>query len=575
MNVRVWRLLAFAIAIAAFLDPGFDRKGSSRPVIAVVARDADSSASRKVQGALRHDFTVVEGVLPGVAATVVVGDRVPDLFAGVAGPVFGVTPGDSRIAIVDATAPPRAPLDSRVPVALRTRVRHSRGDSVVVTLRSGEAVIDRAAHAIASDDESISHQVWFVPVADGAHPLHITAELAGSGSRADADLLVNVDPKRWPVLFFDRRPSWTSTFVRRAIERDPRFVVTSRVITSRNVSTDAGQPPENFDAIAAGELYDAVVVGAPELLTDRDVAGLDAFMRRRGGTVVLLFDARADGRYERLTQVSAWGMAAGDSASFLNRTDADSIRLKASEIAWPADLPLGAEQIVGASGNGRLSSQRSVVWRSGVGAGRLIVSGALDAWAYRDTASSGFDAFWRRTIAEAVAATPSPVSVRTAQQVVRPNQRIPVTALVRDPVDDSVPVVATLETNDARTTFRLWPSGQQGAYSGFVRAPEAPGIYRIAATSAASRGEVAIAVSSDASAPQPVEDDLLETWIGSRRGRTVSSAELSRLPEILRQSAEGKTHAERWFPMRSVWWIIPFSLALGAEWWWRRRRGMA
>jgi len=59
--------------------------------------------------------------------------------------------------------------------------------------------------------------------------------------------------------------------------------------------------------------YDAVIVGAPELLTDRDVAGLDAFMRRRGGGVVLLFDTRADGRYERLTQVKAWGAAAADS----------------------------------------------------------------------------------------------------------------------------------------------------------------------------------------------------------------------------------------------------------------------
>jgi hypothetical protein len=26
-------------------------------------------------------------------------------------------------------------------------------------------------------------------------------------------------------------------------------------------------------------------------------------------------------------------------------------------------------------------------------------------------------------------------------------------------------------------------------------------------------------------------------------------------------------------PMRSPWWIVPFGLALGGEWWLRRRRG--
>ena len=51
------------------------------------------------------------------------------------------------------------------------------------------------------------------------------------------DVLVNVPDSRRTVLFFDRRPSWMSTFVRRAVERDPRFAVTSRIITSVNAAT--------------------------------------------------------------------------------------------------------------------------------------------------------------------------------------------------------------------------------------------------------------------------------------------------------------------------------------------------
>src|SRR6185503_15219195 len=137
-------------------------------------------------------------------------------------------------------------------------------------------------------------------------PLRVTAALAGTTSVANADVSVDVRDKRWTVLFFDPRPSWMSTFVRRAVERDARFVVTSRVVTSRNVSADAGQPPGRLDDLAALELFDAVVVGAPETLTERDVAGLDAFLRRRAGGVVLLFDRRFPGPYERLTDAGDW-----------------------------------------------------------------------------------------------------------------------------------------------------------------------------------------------------------------------------------------------------------------------------
>src|SRR6185503_11402090 len=111
---------------------------------------------------------------------------------------------------------------------------------------------------------------------------------------------------RFSVLFFDPRPSWMSTFVRRTIERDPRFVLTSRVVTSRNVSTDAGRPPARLDDIIALASFDAIVIGAPDALTAADVTGLEAYLRRRGGGVVFLFDQRAPGAYERLTNAGGW-----------------------------------------------------------------------------------------------------------------------------------------------------------------------------------------------------------------------------------------------------------------------------
>src|SRR6185436_1633434 len=98
------------------------------------------------------------------------------------------------------------------------------------------------------------------------------------------------DERRWTVLFHDPRPSWMSTFVRRSIERDSRFVVASRVATSRNVSASAGRPPAGLTDRRSLSVFDVIVVGAPDALSAADVASLEDFMRRRGGSVVLLVD---------------------------------------------------------------------------------------------------------------------------------------------------------------------------------------------------------------------------------------------------------------------------------------------
>ena len=188
------------------------------------------------------------------------------------------------------------------------------------------------------------------------------------------------------VLFFDPHPSWMSTFVRRAVERDQRFVVTSRIVTSRNISTDAGQPPR-VDDLASLKLFDAVVVGAPEALTEADVTGLEAFMRRRGGAVVFLLDRRVPGPYERLAGVSTWIVDSASRAMSVVPIVGDSSGLRASALAIPSRLPTAAEAVALTKGS-RIDSleRRAAVWRVPVGPGRLIVSGALDSWRYRDRA---------------------------------------------------------------------------------------------------------------------------------------------------------------------------------------------
>ncbi len=69
------------------------------------------------------------------------------------------------------------------------------------------------------------------------------------------------------------RPSWNATFVRRALEQDPSFDVSTLVQASKGLEVRAGTPPAALTADALSA-FEAVVVGAPEELRASEVEAL-------------------------------------------------------------------------------------------------------------------------------------------------------------------------------------------------------------------------------------------------------------------------------------------------------------
>ena len=588
---RALRWTAIAIAVLAVIDPALTSGRSTRPEVALIAGDstADAALIDRVARELDERFTVIPGPFAPAAATVLVGSSLPPSAAEVRVGAFGVIPeGPSPRATIEAVdAPPRAALDARVRVVPTIRVVGARGFELETTLRSGDAVVDRATRRVDSDDERRTIPLTFVPVAAAAVPLSVTARVtAGAGPAGDrpatADLVVDVRDDRWAVLFFDPRPSWISTFVRRSVERDPRFVVTSRVMTSRNVSIDAGRPPAALGDPQALELFDAIVVGGAQALSARDVAGLETFLRRRGGAVVLLLDERANGAHDRLTGVSRWTGNTSAVGFTIASSRGDSAALRATTVAWPTALPPGARPLATISGPGAVAD-RPVVWRSSVGAGQLVVSGALDAWRHRDPAQSGFDRFWRSTIADAAAAGATSIEVALAPDIAAPGERMELTATIRalalaDPATARAPrdsMTARLDAPDGSRVIRLHADGESGRYVGSFRAPSSPGIHRVAIAGNGAREDVALVVSGSPARPRPDESQLVAAWVASRGGRSFDERALADLRPALEAALRPAARPTTWYPMRSAWWIVPFALLLGAEWLWRRRRGLA
>ena len=410
MTPKLLRGLAILIALAGAIDPAVTSERRTKPEIAIVAaHEKDDELARQVADTLSRDFTIVRGPYTAAAAVVAVGETLSP--ASVAFPdsvpAFAVLPTPTApLATIEAVrVPARAPLNARVPVTAVVRARGARSRSVQVSLLSNDIVIDRASRPVGADDERIEMTLGLVPTARGALRARLIAEIDGTPGRSSSDLLVDVTDTRWAVLFFDRRPSWMSTFVRRAIESDARFVATSRVVTSRNVTVETGSAPGSLADLDALSLHEAIVVGAPHELTTRDVDGLEAFLRLRGGTVVLLCDERTAGPYERLLATPRWATASSAQPAALRHAGTDGARIHASELAWPVALPAAAQVLAETeSTEPEKTARRPIVWRTPAGGGRVIVSGALDAWRFRTHAESSFDRFWQSIVADAAAA---------------------------------------------------------------------------------------------------------------------------------------------------------------------------
>ena len=168
-----------------------------------------------------------------------------------------------------------------------------------------------------------------------------------------------------------------STFVRRALEADPRFVVTSRVATSRGApAVTAGEPPAALAALPSLELFQTVIVGAPEELTADDAAGSSRSCESAAApscccSIEPLRHTRR--RSNALTGVAQWAL--------IERGRRRGACRSRPPCSFRPTLPAWAERRGPSEREARRRS--TAVWRTRR-PGSLVVSGALDAWRYRD-----------------------------------------------------------------------------------------------------------------------------------------------------------------------------------------------
>jgi hypothetical protein len=330
--------------------------------------------------------------------------------------VIALEPMKAGLAITGVSASASHPSAEGLAVVGLT-ARGLTGQETRVALLDGGAVVGEASHRWGDEAHAEVAVPWW-PMARGRRTLTARVSVGDEDSEVAGDewtTSVDVGAEPWSVIVHERRPSWATTFARRALALDPRFALTARTDLAPRVAATDGSSSTTSLGDASLDAARVVIVGAPDTLTGDDVTRLERFARERGGAIVLAPDQPFSGPVTRLL-TARW-------RERIRPEPFTAAGLTARE--WLVADGYGPfDEVIGAQAGD------AVILASPMGAGRLVVVGALDAWRTRGP-GEGFDRFWRQTVAGLAAAAPPAVAVVGEPAVGWPGDEVRVRVQVR------------------------------------------------------------------------------------------------------------------------------------------------
>ena len=565
---RSLRWTAIALAVIAIVDPRVPWPARARPPVRIVtAEDATRDRLRA-----RLDAAGFPVAADGEAASVVTpGAPLPAVLAKTPLYVVRDEAGGPDVSIAAAASATRV-AEQAVTVRTTVRARGAGGATSKVQLEHNGLAVASASHQWSSADETWQAAVSYLPAGGAPLRLRVRADtLPGERHLSDNVVDLMAPGMRGPVraLVIESGVTWPAVFVRRALEGSPAFAVSALQRATSTVATRSGSPPP---ALTRRDLapYEVAVIGQAEALGGSALDALRWFVEERGGLAVFVPDRIAAGTLPAFAGAVAFDAKTLDAAVPLRALSAG---LLAAELAAPRGLPPLAFALASdASGD-------AVVFGMRRGMGAVIVSGALDAWRYRERDGGAFAGFWRSVILEQASAAPPPLEVTAAPSLARPGDLIRLTARLRatelPAAGDRIAIPpASARVIDpvsrAETAVRLWPAAEPGVYEGEWHAAGAAD-YVVDASVGAANGAATVRVDPDV---VHAGDAALRTIAAHATGGAVVDDETALLRTLTdRFPPETAMRPSR--PARSPWYAAVFALLLCGEWAIRRRRGLA
>ncbi|MCL4845960.1 MAG: hypothetical protein KJ066_05455 [Acidobacteria bacterium] len=598
------RLTAWGLALLALWNPAVSVASRVPVRIAVVesadldwagrggAHDAAADVvGSRLRAALGEAVEVIQGPASGASHYVFVGDTWPEgdfwpdrVSASLVVPPAAAAAGDPAVRVA---APLRMPVVGS-PVSLAARVRRDAAAYPVslVVRESGVEIARQGLEPPASPIET--HVITVLPVRPGVATWSVTLEGMGddASEAGEPPALVDVvvSQRRPRVLVYEPRPSWATTFVRRALEDGGRVDVEAATRVSRGIHVARGDTRVTLADTATLAAFEAVVVGAPDLLAGPEVAGLERFARHRGGAVFVVLDEAAGGAWRR------W-IGAGDGRRREWSTPRPGRWTGRPGVVDGEVPPLVVSDVVDLDPEGRATSLVEVVDGGRVvpllaswplGTGRVVISTALDAWRYREPSRSRFSDVWGDIVEQIAADAPAAVALRVDRPAVATGERIAFEAVVRADVwlaGGGRRLSASTTGGGAGTPapVSIWPVAP-GRWRGEWAAPDEAGdhVLSVRLADASVEGSVPVAVRSSGAGSRRSPDDAARL-AAAHEGVVVDAHDLGPLTTRLAALAASAavTRDLPFHPARRAWWLALFAACAGGEWWLRRRRGAA
>ena len=398
----------------------------------------------------------------------------------------------------------------------------------------------------------------------GEQRLRVVASIPGDDSvrpSAPGDVTVDVRPATVRVDVLEARPTWAARFARLALADVAGVELQTEVRVAPGITTRTAF--RGAETTAARADADVILVGGIDALSSSDVARLETGVRERGQALVLLMDEPPGaGPWRRL-----WPDFAASVRSVPTPTAASVGGHKWKVREWLA-LPMST----GGTPLAFLESGAPIVVGRGLGAGRVVLVTALDAWRWRADTDVAFAAGWQALVQRLGADVPPAVATTAWASGSGRARTLQVEVTARPDVLRAGDLSVTAGVGEPRRTIVLQHVAA-GRWRGAVRTGTAAIEPLVVDAHVGTRvvGQARVAVDMRPLALVASWDDVARHQVSHGRlaaGRETRAAAMSRLRESLRPSDQ-----DRWFVTRT-WWFAGLALGvLGAEWILRRLTG--
>lgn len=550
-------------------------------------------------------------------------------------PVYTVGVGQERfakdVAIDRLALPPSTLKGAGVMATVSLGVRGVSGDSIVLTLEADGNVVGYAGIRAPSDREVVDVPIRVPPLAVGTHTIAVQVtplkgEVVTENNGVQSVLRVRDGPER--VLYLEGTPRPEFAFLRRAVAGDSSLTVVGllrsakekflRLGVADSLELLTGFPTRRSELFR----YRAIILGDIEasFFTGDQLRMLSEFVERRGGVLLAL------GGHAALAEGGYAGTAVADALPFaLDQGTAPAgsppITLKVmptpagrthpamqlgptprlDSLRWDSLPPVTSANRLGSlrPGASLLLSGRPegggaavpvlAVERFGRGVSEVL--GIQDSWLWKMNPKASpddrsFETFWRQLLRWSLDQVAVPVEVTAEPFHVGPGEPVTVRARVADSL--------WLDVNDAQVTAHVtapsgrtfdvpmdWTLRDDGTYAGHFVAEE-QGTYQMVAEAVrnghSDRSPSTAMLSDPRGADMgraELRTPLLRRLANETGGRYYPLASLSTLPEDVTITESGITSRET-----KELWDMPAVLLLllgllGAEWGYRRLKGLA